>query len=204
LDFFWQTEASSLPERGCEITALRPVTLGMATAKRTMTTDASKITAAQRGVTFPSLCVQDGVGALEHYEQAFGAQVEKRQPVSATDQRLMHSAVRIYGATFFVHDDFPEWGDSMSHVPTAQNSVTFYFSVDDVDASFQRAVGAGCTAKMPPQDQFWGDRHALVTCKYGHNWAFVTPLAGGADAWPKADPEEWHKGGEPLEKKSKE
>jgi uncharacterized glyoxalase superfamily protein PhnB len=46
--------------------------------------------------------------------------------------------------------------------------------VTDCDAVFNRAVAAGATAKMPPADQFWGDRYAVVTDPFGHNWSIAT------------------------------
>jgi hypothetical protein len=41
---------------------------------------------------------------------------------------------------------------------------------------FNRAVGAGATATMPPMDMFWGDRMASVTDPFGQAWSFATHL----------------------------
>ena len=42
--------------------------------------------------------------------------------------------------------------------------------VDDVDAWYDRAVKAGCTAVMPPADMFWGDRMSEVQDRWGNQW----------------------------------
>jgi uncharacterized glyoxalase superfamily protein PhnB len=52
--------------------------------------------------------------------------------------------------------------------------VTLHLYVDDVDASFERAVAAGATATMPPADMFWGDRYGQVTDPFGHRWSLAT------------------------------
>lgn len=54
--------------------------------------------------------------------------------------------------------------------------VTLHMNVPDVDAAFNKAVAAGATAKMPPQDMFWGDRYGQVTDPFGNDWSLSTPL----------------------------
>ena len=52
--------------------------------------------------------------------------------------------------------------------------VTLQVYVDDVDAAYQRAVGAGGTPIMPPEDCFWGDRFSMIKDPFGHVWAIAT------------------------------
>ena len=52
--------------------------------------------------------------------------------------------------------------------------MSLHLYVEDVDTAFARAVGAGCTAQMPPSDMFWGDRMAKLTDPYGHIWSIAT------------------------------
>ena len=47
--------------------------------------------------------------------------------------------------------------------------------VQDVDAWYDRAVKAGCTAIMPPQDMFWGDRYGQLKDPFGVMWAMNGP-----------------------------
>lgn len=46
--------------------------------------------------------------------------------------------------------------------------------VDDVEASFKRAVGAGAKALMPPTDMFWGDRMGSVADPFGQTWTIAS------------------------------
>jgi PhnB protein len=48
--------------------------------------------------------------------------------------------------------------------------------VEDVDAAFRKAVGAGATATMPPQDMFWGDRYGKLADPFGHEWSIATHI----------------------------
>jgi uncharacterized glyoxalase superfamily protein PhnB len=46
--------------------------------------------------------------------------------------------------------------------------------VDDADKLFNRAVEAGCEARMPMMDAFWGDRFGMVVDPFGHQWGIAT------------------------------
>ena len=60
--------------------------------------------------------------------------------------------------------------------PQALNGspVAIHLYVDDVDAWFSRAIAAGCVARMPPTDMFWGDRYGKLEDPYGHLWSVAT------------------------------
>jgi hypothetical protein len=61
--------------------------------------------------------------------------------------------------------------------------------VQDVDAAFKQAVGAGAKADMPPADMFWGDRYGKLTDPFGHAWGLATHVKD-------VSPEEMKKGAE--------
>ena len=48
--------------------------------------------------------------------------------------------------------------------------------VDDVDAWYDRAIKAGCTAVMTPADMFWGDRYGQLKDPFGVLWAINGPI----------------------------
>lgn len=73
-----------------------------------------------------------------------------------------------------MHDDFPEHGGAMA----APAGVTLHLQVDDTDAWFRRAIDAGATQVMAPEDMFWGDRYAQVKDPFGHTWSIGTPSKG--------------------------
>ncbi|MBV8155310.1 MAG: VOC family protein [Candidatus Eremiobacteraeota bacterium] len=45
-----------------------------------------------------------------------------------------------------------------------------YVYVDDVDATYRRAIGAGATGLEEPAEMPWGDRRAIVADPYGTDW----------------------------------
>src|SRR5256886_6739331 len=42
--------------------------------------------------------------------------------------------------------------------------------LENVDATFNRAVAAGAKVDMPLENQFWGDRYGKITDPFGHQW----------------------------------
>jgi uncharacterized glyoxalase superfamily protein PhnB len=55
-------------------------------------------------------------------------------------------------------------------------AVVLALAVADADAVFARAVAAGATARRPPADMFWGDRHGQFDDPFGHRWNVVQHL----------------------------
>ncbi len=123
----------------------------------------------------PNITVKNCAQALEFYKEAFGAEVTF--VMNAPDGRVAHAEIKIGDSMIFLNDEFPEMGNSCIASPEtlggrATGGLSLY--VPDVDASFDRAVKAGATVRMPVQDMFWGDRYGNVTDPYGHVWAIAT------------------------------
>jgi PhnB protein len=124
----------------------------------------------------PHLAIADkrASEAIDFYKKAFGATERMRMPAE-DGVRLMHAHLTINGASLMMHDEFPEYVDNESSPP---NGVTLHLQVDDTDAWFARAVDAGATAVMGPEDMFWGDRYGQVKDPFGHLWSIGTPIKG--------------------------
>ena len=60
--------------------------------------------------------------------------------------------------------------------PAKNTTVRIHLYVEDVDATFQRAVDAGARSVMPPTDAYWGDRFAKVADPFGHLWSIATHI----------------------------
>lgn len=114
--------------------------------------------------------------AVDFYVRAFNATEVIRVPAE-DGVRLMHAHVHINGASLMMHDDFPEHS---GHPAAAPAGVVLHLQVDDTDGWYDRAVGAGATSVMAPEDMFWGDRYAQVKDPFGHLWSIATPLKGDA------------------------
>ena len=52
------------------------------------------------------------------------------------------------------------------------------FHVSDVDAFYDRAIGAGLSPPFPPRDAEWGERYFHLSDPDGHELSFAHPLRG--------------------------
>ncbi len=48
--------------------------------------------------------------------------------------------------------------------------------VEDVDRTVDRAIAGGAQVLIPAQNQFWGDRTALIMDPSGHVWTIATRI----------------------------
>ena len=111
----------------------------------------------------PYLVVPGVARLIDFLKQAFGA-VEKHR-VPGPDGRVMHAEVIV--------------GDSpvMMGEPSAQARAMpamLHMYVEDVDASYARALAAGAKSVRPPTDEFYGDRMAGVEDPTGNQWWMAT------------------------------
>ncbi len=110
--------------------------------------------------------------AIRFYEQAFGARIVHQVP--SDDGRVLHCHLVVNGGSVMLNDDFPEYrGGAQAGAP---EGVTLHLQVEDADALWQQAVGAGASVQMPLEDQFWGDRYGQVRDPFGHRWSIGAPV----------------------------
>ncbi len=118
----------------------------------------------------PHLNVKDAAAYSDFLQRAFGAAEVSRSP--GPGGKLMHCEVRIGDSKLMFADHFPEFG-----APTfveGNYPIHFHVYVPDVDAVWEKAIAAGCTATIPLADQFWGDRYGQVGDPFGFSWALAT------------------------------
>ena len=137
-----------------------------------MSEKVSPIPEGYRTVT-PHIVVRGAADAIDFYTRAFGAVERARMP--GPDGKVMHAEVTIGDSILMLADEFPEWG-AVGPLTVGGSSVTLHLYVEDCDASFKRAVDAGATSKMEPNDAFWGDRYGQVVDPFGHVWSLATHI----------------------------
>lgn len=122
-------------------------------------------------VLAPYLCIPDAAKAIEFYKSAFGA--KERMRLTDPSGKVMHAEIDIYGGVVMLADEFPDMG---FHGPQhfGGSPVTVHIYVGDVDALVAHAEKNGATVKMPPKNQFYGDRTANLVDPFGHMWHFAT------------------------------
>ena len=118
----------------------------------------------------PYLIVDDAKGALEFYEEAFGAEEKFRLPMG---DRIGHAEIKIGDSFIMLADEFPDMGH-LGPKARGGTTVSLMVYVPDVDSAFKKALAAGAKADRPVENQFWGDRMGTLSDPFGHKWSLAT------------------------------
>lgn len=133
----------------------------------------------------PYLTVKDGDRMIEFYKQAFGAELQEYHRIPDSTL-IMHASIQIGGCNVFLNDEFPQHG-AFAPVSTGKTSSSIHIQLaEGLDELFERAVAAGATPAMPPEDMFWGDRFAMLIDPSGHRWSLGMTIPNP----PHVSPEE--------------
>lgn len=104
----------------------------------------------------PRLIVEDTAAQVAFLKEAFGAggdhQTERPSEITIGDSRLLISGTDV----------------------REPMSAFLYVYVDDVDATYKRALHAGATSLEAPIDLPYGDRRATLTDPFGNIWQIAT------------------------------
>jgi PhnB protein len=118
-----------------------------------------------------SLSIDGAAAAIEFYQEVFGAEVRMR--LDDPDGRVGHAELVIGDSVLMVADEYPEAG-FVSPTTIGGTPVSFNVFVEDVDATFARAVALGGAELRPVEDQFYGDRSGQFEDPWGHRWGVST------------------------------
>jgi PhnB protein len=111
----------------------------------------------------PYLIVPGAAAFIDFAKQAFAAQERERFPTP--DGKIMHAEVKIGDSIIMLSDSSAEFEPTRSSI---------HLYVDDVDATYKRAVQVGGESLREPQDQFYGDRSAGIKDRFGNQWWLAT------------------------------
>jgi PhnB protein len=117
----------------------------------------------------PQLVLDNAAQTIDWYKKALGAEEVSRSV--GPDGKIMHAELKIGTSRIMVND-------VMMGVKGPQafggSPASLWVYVEDSDALFNRAVGAGATVQMPLADQFWGDRAGAIADPAGYTWWIAT------------------------------
>lgn len=116
----------------------------------------------------PYLHVDGASAAIDFYTEVLGATERMRMP-GDTPEQIGHAELQFGDSVVMLADEFPNLG-VLGPRSVGGTPVTLLLYVDDVDATFARAVDAGATAVQEPENQFYGDRSAQFEDPWGHRW----------------------------------
>lgn len=111
----------------------------------------------------PYLIVEGASKLIDFLKQAFDAQEVER--MAMPDGSIRHAEVRIGDSMIMMGEAGGDW----KPMPASM-----YLYVEDTDAMYRRALQAGATSLMEPEDQFYGDRNAGVKDPVGNIWWIAT------------------------------
>lgn len=130
--------------------------------------------------TIPYLTIKGAVEAIAFYQKAFRA-TENARMVGADGKRLMHADLSINGGSIYLSDDFAESPQgSIAPSPQRPSSVAVCITAPspaELDETFDRAIAAGGTVVLKPEDMPWGARFAMLTDPFGQRWMLTTQRA---------------------------
>lgn len=121
----------------------------------------------------PYLMIDGAADAIDFYKRAFDATVAYRMDMP--DGKIGHADLKIFGAAVYLADAPDEMpGDAANPNKLGGTSVLLHQYVEDVDEAVRGAVEAGATVMREPEDQFYGDRAAVIADPFGHLWSLHT------------------------------
>jgi PhnB protein len=112
----------------------------------------------------PYIVVNGVEGMLRFLSDVFGG-IEHGDREVSTEGVISHAEIRIGDSVVMLSE--------ASETYPARPCVNFVY-VEDVDAVFQKALGAGATPILPPADQPWGDRVGGFHDPFANRWWVAT------------------------------
>src|ERR1022692_5257150 len=119
----------------------------------------------------PMLSVRNGAKAIGFYKAALGAGELFRID---NESGAVVARLSVGGAEFWGADESPEHLN-FSPESLGGGSVRMVMIVEDPDAAFERAVGAGATVVWPVSNQY-GWRLGAIVDQCGHHWETGKPV----------------------------
>ncbi|MBS1882393.1 MAG: VOC family protein [Actinobacteria bacterium] len=135
----------------------------------------------------PHIVVPEAAEASRWYQGALGA--EERSRVTLPGGKVMTLELRFGDSAVMVAGEFPDAG-ILSPFDIGGTAVVLQLYLEDVQATWERAVAAGARVRHPLAEAFWGDLHGQIEDPFGHRWNLARHLRDVAPeeiAWGAAE-----------------
>ena len=119
----------------------------------------------------PYLYIDGAKAAIDFYAMVLGA--EERMTMPGPEGKVGHAELSIGDSLIMLADEFPDM-DARGPRSVGGSPVTVHVYVEDVDATFERAIDAGATVLRPVENKFYGDRGGEFEDPFGHRWSIAT------------------------------
>lgn len=115
----------------------------------------------------PYIVVRGAAEAIDFYVRAFEARELFR--LAEPSGKVGHAELEVQGGRLMLADEYPDFG-ALSPAALGGTPIRLHLIVKDVDAVVAKAERAGSTVLRAPKDQFFGERNALLSDPFGHQW----------------------------------
>ena len=135
-----------------------------------------KISPIPRGYRTATTCltVYDVDATLAFYQAAFGAETLTRFTL-ADEMPASHATIKIGNSILALNLEAPEQG-VFAPMSLGASAGQIHLYVDDVDASWDRAIEAGAMVHTPIYKALWGDRTGILRDGNGHLWSIASKI----------------------------
>ena len=131
----------------------------------------------------PNMIVTDVAKAVAFFQLAFDA--EEKLRLTLPDGKIVHCELQIGDSRLNLAEAMEGW---------ALHALLAQIYVQDTDATFARAIGAGATEVTPVTDMFFGAREGRVRDPFGNTWTISTLVEKVAPAEMQRRLEEYANG----------
>jgi PhnB protein len=140
----------------------------------------------------PQLILDNAAQAIDWYKKALGAEEVSR--ATGPDGKILHADLKIGNSHIMMNDAM---GGAKGPKAFGGSPTSLWVYVDNADALFNRAVGAGAKVEPGPMgqisDQFWGDRCGTINDPQGYRWTIATRKEDLTPQEMKQRQDEWMK-----------
>ncbi len=140
----------------------------------------------------PQLILDNAAQAIDWYKKALGAEEVSR--ATGPDGKILHADLRIGNSHIMMNDAM---GGAKGPKALGGSPMSLWVYVENADALFDRAVGAGAQVEPGPMgqisDQFWGDRCGTINDPHGYRWTIATRKEDLTPQEMKDRQDEWMK-----------
>ena len=140
----------------------------------------------------PQLILDNAAQAIDWYKKALGAEEVSR--ATGPDGKILHADLKIGNSHIMVNDAM---GGAKGPKALGGSPMSLWVYVENADALFNRAVGAGAQVEPGPMgqisDQFWGDRCGTINDPQGYRWTIATHKEDLTPQEMKQRQDEWMK-----------
>ncbi len=134
-----------------------------------------KVSPIPRGYRTATSCltVYDVDASVAFYQAAFAADLLTRQ--AGVDAVASYATIKIGNSIIALNRESAELG-LLAPASLGACGGQIHLYVDDVDASWNRAVEAGALVRNELYNAYWGDRTGLLADGNGHLWSIASKI----------------------------